>query len=154
MKRITAIAIALLALVSTTSACTTKDNSMTSEQRIEEVAAAARADIDALATQLGTDPEVRQDTINVCGPEDDWGKSLGYILHVTVEDPDTAVELLRGEISDQLAADGWTVKPRPSGSAHYGERVSFQKGTTTMGAAIFTEKHYAAVSGSGGCFPK
>ncbi|QGG42818.1 hypothetical protein [Aeromicrobium yanjiei] len=46
---------------------------------------------------------------------------------------------LRGEIADDLAAEGWTVKPRPSGP-RVGETVAFQKGATTMGASIFVDR--------------
>ncbi|MRJ75947.1 hypothetical protein GEV29_05315 [Aeromicrobium sp. SMF47] len=57
---------------------------------------------------------------------------------------------LRGEIADDLAVEGWTVKPRPSGSG-VGETVAFQKGATTMGASVFVDRGYASVGGSGGC---
>lgn len=64
-------------------------------------------------------------------------------------DGDSVVRL-RGEIADDLAVEGWTVKPRPSGSG-VGETVAFQKGATTMGASVFVDRGYASVGGSGGC---
>lgn len=149
------IAITIVVLSSATSACSTKDDSMTGEQRIQEVAAAARADIDALAAQIGTDPEITQDDIGDCTPgNSNSGQSLSYGVHVTVEDPQTAVDPLRGEISDQLAADDWAVTPDSTGSPNTGETVLFQKYATTMGASIFMEKQYASIGGSGGCAPK
>lgn len=145
-----AVIIGLLVLTLGTTACSSEEDPVADTTQVDQVAAAARAAVDDLAARVGTDPETRQDVITDCVPGNkDSGRMLAYTLRVTVDDG--AVDRLRGEIADELAADGWTVKPRPAGNASSGETVDFEKDGTTMGASIFVAKGYAAVSGSGGC---
>jgi hypothetical protein len=112
---------------------------------IDEVAAQARRDIDALAARLGSDPEVREDVITDCIPgRKDSGKDLIYTIHVTVKPG--ALDRLRSEIADELHSDGWTVK-EDAGS----DSVRFAKGGATMGASVWEDLGKASVGGSGGC---
>jgi hypothetical protein len=145
MRRFIITAIVCLAALG---ACGKQEDGMDQKQ-VEAVAAEARSDIDALAAQLGTDPVKKQDVLSDCVPGDrDSGKLLMYTVRVTADD--SAAGRLRGEISDDFAADGWTVKSEPSGPG-VGETVAFQKGSATMSASVFADKGYAVVTGSGGC---
>lgn len=140
MRIVTAAGAVLLCLV--TAACTDSDDG--SEMRdAETVAAEARAEIDDLAQRLGTDPEVRHDTLVDCEVGDeDAGKYLSYNVHVRVE-PGT-LERLRTEIAADYEADGWTVRQDPEGTR-------FLKGQASIGAKVYEDKGGAAVFGSGGC---
>ena len=121
------------------------DNKEDKMRTIDEVAAQARHDIDALAARLGSDPEVREDVITDCTPgQKDSGKDLIYTIHVTIEPG--AMDRLKGEIAEALRADGWTVK-EDAGS----ESVRFAKGDATMGAVVWEDLGKASVGGSGGC---
>lgn len=144
--RLRLVTVAVLAAV-TLSGCADDDGS--DERKAATVAAEARAHIDALAARVGSNPEPQEDTLTSCVPgNDSSGQMLSYSVRVTVDED--SVYRLRGEIADDLAAEGWTVKPRSSDSG-VGESVAFQKDATTMGASIFVDKGYASVSGSGGC---
>ena len=135
--------------VTALAACGPKEDSM-SQPTAEEVAATARAEVDALAHKLGTDPQVRQDALDDCTPGDrDSGKILSYIVRVQVAEG--AIDRLRGEIAEDLAGQGWTVKIDTNGAADTGESVRFQKGSATLGASVFDRDGYAVVLGSGGC---
>lgn len=129
-----------LCLLLATAACTTPEDTMKSQ---EEVAAAARAEIDALAAKVGMDPVVKEDTLTDCVPgNDDSGKELIYSLHVKVEAG--ALGRLRTEIAPQYEADGWTVRQDSDG-------VRFLKGDISMGAKTSDSSAVASVGGSGGC---
>jgi hypothetical protein len=120
----------------------TKEQQM---KTIDEVAAQARRDIDALAARLGSDPEIREDVITDCVPgRKDSGKDLIYTIHVTIKPG--ALDRLRNEIADELRSDGWTVK-EDAGS----DSVRFARGDATMGASVWEDLGKASVGGSGGC---
>lgn len=137
------LAITTIVLTTMLVACgNDKENQMRS---IDDVASQARRDIDALAAQLGTSPQVKQDVITDCIPgQEDSGKDLIYSVHVTIAPG--ALNRLKGEIADDLAARGWTVTRGPGP-----EEVSFAKGSATMGAAVREDLGLADVGGSGGC---
>jgi hypothetical protein len=119
------------------------------KQEVAARADAARTQIDRLAAAVGTVPQTKQDVVSDCVPGDrDSGQMLLYTIRVTVDA--NAADRLRGEVSDDLATEGWTVKPEPSGPG-VGETVAFQKGNATMSASVFADKGYAVVTGSGGC---
>ena len=109
----------------------------------EEVARVARAEIDALADRLGTDPVVKQDTLTDCVPGDrSSGKSLIYIVHIKT--PPGSLERLRTDIAAEYEEKGWRVEEDPEG-------VSFYKGAMSIGANVAEELGGASVMGSGGC---
>ena len=109
----------------------------------EEVARVARAEIDALADRLGTDPVVKQDTLTDCVPGDrNSGKSLIYIVHIKT--PPGSLERLRTDIAAEYEATGWRVEQDPEGT-------TFLKGGMSIGANVWDDIHTAAVGGSGGC---
>lgn len=133
----------IAALVFALSSC--GNNQEDPVNKIDEVAAQARTDIDALAAMVGTEPEVKFEKITACDPgRDDSGKEFDYIVHVKVK-PGTLARL-KGEIADDLAAKGWTPHPGPGD-----EEISFTKGRTTIGATVWEDIKLASVSGSGGC---
>jgi|GEM_PF-3957964 len=137
----------LLAIGIALTACG-KEDDMNLQERAEARAVEARAHIDDLAARVGTDPEVRLNTLTACIPgQDDSGLDLVYTLHVRVE-PGAAARLT-DEISAHFAADGWVVKHDPVDDGAVS--VRFQKGTFTMGANVSEADEWAAVSGSGGC---
>lgn len=109
----------------------------------EQVAAEARAEIDALAARLGTDPTVQQDALVNCEfGRDDSGKHLLYAVDVTSA-PGT-LERLKTEIAVAYAADGWTVRQENDGAR-------FLRGRTSIGAHVYEDINLAAVGGSGRC---
>lgn len=135
---------ATLMCLITATACGDQEEQDMDGRSIDTVAQETRAFIDDLAAAVGTDPEVRQDTITDCVPgRRDSGKDLIYIVHVTVDG--TAIDRLRTQIADRFEADGWVVKRDADAS------VRFQRGSSTIGATIFPDQGLAAVSGSGGC---
>lgn len=112
-------------------------------KRAEQLAAEARAEIDALAARLGTHPVVQQDALVNCEfGQDDSGKYLLYAVDVTIQ-PGT-FDRLKGEIADAYAADGWTVRQEDDGAR-------FLKDRTSLGAHVYEDIGLAAVGGSGGC---
>ena len=109
----------------------------------EEVARVVRAEIDALADRLGTDPVVKQDTLTDCVPGDrSSGKSLIYIVHIKT--PPGSLKRLRTDIAAEYGEKGWRVEEDPEG-------VSFYKGAISIGANVAEELGGASVMGSGGC---
>jgi len=120
------------------------------ERRVEERAAQSRELIDDLAARVGTSPEVRQDEVADCVPgQDDSGRQPTYTVGVTIH-PD-AVARLTGEIADDLAADGWTVKRDPVDPENKVVSVRFAKDVFTMGVRISEETKVATVGGSSEC---
>jgi hypothetical protein len=137
-------AVALTCLM-TLAACGGKEDDMVDMQKAESVAAKARADIDALAAMVGSEPQVQDDTLTDCVPGDrESGKMLSYGVQVQVADD--ALEHLASDVSERLAGEGWTVKKDTQSN-----QVRFQRGSSTIGATIFPDKGFAIVSGSGGC---
>jgi hypothetical protein len=114
------------------------------EQEVAARADAARMQIDRLAAAVGTNPEVRQDTITDCVPgRRDSGRELIYNIRVTVKQG--ALRRLLDEVAPAFDTKGWDVRRRDD------SEVVFQKNTITMGATIFADQGLATVSGSGGC---
>lgn len=111
---------------------------------IDSVAAEARGSIDELAAAVGTDPEVRQDTITDCVPgRRDSGKDLIYDVRVRVEPG--ALQRLLDEVAPELEAKGWDARQRGD------SEVVFRRDNVIMGATVFPDQGLASVSGSGGC---
>lgn len=135
--------VALLCLLTVACAEQSEEERADMTRNAEQVAAEARAEIDALAARLGTDPVVQQDALINCEfGQDDSGKFLSYILHVKVGPG--ALDRLRTEIAADYQDDGWTVRQDPNGTR-------FLKDRTSLGAKVSKDMTLASVFGSGGC---
>ncbi len=133
---------AVLSVVMLTAACASDQDNV--DRDIEQVADEARSLIDELAAQVGTEPEVRQDTITDCVPGDsDSGKDLIYTVRVKV--PGDASTRLRDDVAPAYEADGWTVRLRGDTD------LQLRRDNVTMGVTVFPDDGLAAVSGTGGC---
>lgn len=133
----------MLSAAVVTAACAS-DKEDDVDRDIEQVADEARSLIDELAAQVGTEPEVRQDTITDCVPGDsDSGKDLIYTVRVKV--PGDASTRLRDDVAPAYEADGWTVRLRGDTD------LQLRRDNVTMGVTVFPDDGLAAVSGTGGC---
>lgn len=109
----------------------------------EAVAEEARGYIDELASSLGADAEVKQDTLTDCVPGDsDSGKELVYAVQVTSEGGKEAV---LSRVSREWEGRGWTVEP---GS---GTDLRLSKDTFSMALTVSETSGRAAIVGGGGC---
>lgn len=143
MRRL--FAAAVLISMAALAACGDKEDEMVDQERVESVAAEARASIDKLAALVGSRPQVQDDVMTDCVPGDrESGTMLSYGVKVSITDD--ALDRLSSEIADSFEGDGWTVKRET-----YSNRVRFQRGNATIGATIFPGRGFAVVSGSGGC---
>lgn len=96
---------------------------------------------------VGSEREVKQDTLGPCGLGGEEGLSLSYIVHVVVE-PGTS-ERLEVEIADRYEADGWDVRRDPPSGNEVS--VRFIKDGYSIGARVDETVKRAAVLGSMGC---
>jgi hypothetical protein len=143
MSRNIVITLSLLALAA--AGCTSEqEKQMQLEERAEQVAAGARTHLDALAREVGTDPEVTQDEITACVPgQRDSGLDLIYNIHVQTEPG--AMDRVLTDVAPRYEADGWAVRQRGDNN------VVFERDNITMGALFSTDGARATVSGTGGC---
>lgn len=140
MKKLVRVLV-FAAVALTLSSCTDDPEETMKSQ--EEVATAARAEVDALAARLGTNPVVKQDVLTDCVPgNNDSGKELIYTLHIEVEPG--ALDRLKGEIAHEYEANGWTVRQDSDGA-------SFDKDETSIGSIADNNDTVASVFGSGAC---
>lgn len=118
----------------------------------EERATTARAHVDALATRVGTAPEVQQDELAQCDMEKgEGGLELVYFLRVSIASG--AADELTGVIADDYETNGWQVTKDPVDPDNDEVSVRFSKDGYTMGAAVSESAGIASVFGSGGCVP-
>ena len=142
MKRVTA-GVAVLSILTAACGEPSEEERAKVTNRAEQVAAEARAEIDALTARLGTHPVVQQDALVNCEfGQDDSGKYLLYAVDVTIQPG--SLRRLKGEIADAYAADGWTVRQEDDGAR-------FLKDRTSLGAHVYEDIGLARVGGSGGC---
>lgn len=121
-----------------------QETPMTLEDRAEQVAADARAHIDALADRVGTDPEVTQDDLTDCIPgRRDSGLELIYSVAVSTQPG--AMDRVLTDVVPDYEADGWTVRQRGSNN------IGFTKDNITMGVGFADDGTRAVAGGSGGC---
>jgi hypothetical protein len=134
-----------LALALVASGCTSEaDQRAELEERAEQVATEARTHMNALAREVGTEPEVTQDEITTCVPgQRDSGLELIY--NIAVQTEPGAMERVLTEVAPRYEADGWAVRQRGD------DEVVFESDTVLMSSLFSSDGTRATVGGTGGC---
>ncbi len=112
-------------------------------QQVQERADAARAEVDALAAQVGSRPRPSRDELVECEREGEEGRRVAYSVRVEVGDAARAVA--GNPLRDRYESDGWAV-------AYRGETtVLFQRSGTQLVLILDPDSGTASVGGTGGC---
>lgn len=110
---------------------------------VDDAARTARAEVDALADQVGSGAEPVRDELVECDRSGDEGRRVAYTVRVEVGDAARAVA--GNPLRDRYESRGWAV-------AYRGETtVLFQRAGTRLVLILDPDTSTASVGSTGGC---
>lgn len=113
------------------------------QRAVQNAARTARAEVDALAEQVGARPQPSRDELVSCERGGEEGRQVAYSVRVEVGDAARAVA--GNPLRDRYESRGWAV-------AYRGETtVLFQRSGTRLVLILDPGTSTASVGGTGGC---